>query len=324
MIQDLENIIVSYLDPDSYKTLQQYNPKKYNKLHQIKTEYEKIIPDVTKLNVFNTGVILKTSMVILFSEIIETKSDNVKDQIYGLIFDWFNSSVRDLIKEYKSVDLEPISYYEAFVDNNDLQIKYMTENSSEFYNLSFGDNVIRNHQTFKSINSVHSIINHVKEIDAIILSDDPTMLLSWFQVIGKLTDVSLNNDMKLLSKCKSISEVPKKTIVKILEFRDHFTIGPHAQRLLSPVFKEIYERSNKLIGEQIFQFHDFNDEYAKYKNSRRQICPANLPKDFAQCLYYILETANKLWWIYQEYKDMTIVDLGVFEFMWIYIKKKMQ
>lgn len=128
MIEDLQNIVTLYLDPISYIKLQCYNPKKYNKLGEIKKAYKCCIVDSIRKLIIASAIVLKTEVVNAYSENIESK-ELAHKKATNLIIEWSKSTIEYILTQYDSINLNPFAFIEFYLhEKKNPRIAYSLRN----------------------------------------------------------------------------------------------------------------------------------------------------------------------------------------------------
>jgi hypothetical protein len=306
MIPDLERLVISYLDPHSFKVIIQWKPRYIIDFQKIKDQYKLRIPEIMKDRIIETGVILKTSLTILYSESMEIP-DSQKYQIYSkikmLIKDWTQFRMEELISEYKIVDEEYFSNY-SFCFENSVYFNYIFKSESAPNSMRIHRDLICTKVEFddaKEIKEIFIILKKlrdiVKEHDILAIEHIKTYIQS-LAIFQKKT----NNITYLYALLQEIEQEIKLQNIEVFEkLKLDFESGELSHIILEFDNSNLFHKSQKFLKLKFFDFTDSDQDLNIIKINGEDVKIDILPPIF-KSIYNIIEITNKFLILYRYYK----------------------
>lgn len=267
MITDLTHVITSYLDPSSYKILNSYKPKKYNKLNQNIKNYELVIPEFTKYEIIKSGIVLKTEIVELYNQALYTISpEYYYRKVYDIIYTWLEQKIQNLFLRYEKIDYD-IEYISDQLFSEKITVCIKNKNTKTNHIITYPENVIYSYENYSILNMYNKLIQKSKQPD---------------QEFSDYLNTSFMQDQKIDDKmifqfCKQIDDL----------------------KFLFPTDNSTYQNSIKYYSQNLFQFTDFDSSLMRVS------IPINFPETFLTSLYYILQTADLFHRMAKSYMQIT-------------------
>ncbi len=300
MIKALLDLVCSYLDPDTYKTLIQINPNQFTQLLKIKRNYEDAIPEIMRTNIIRNGITLKYSMMILFSEIENLKHNldftNIKpiyNKIKYLIEDWYIFRIENLIDEYKKVDQDLFKYFIVNINGSIIQLSFKTYHTYQIFTYSGGiyhsqqsDDIKESMATGEMMINIKKILNHKLSTEKQI-SD----------IRQYLETVNLEKLQEIKYAILLILDKQPDKINELLEFLNRSDLQIFEDpNTIKEINDEIIDGKN-YRNRKLFQFSDIVNKKLFDISDNREY----LQDSCILCIYNIIETVDQFLRIFDTY-----------------------
>lgn len=269
MIKELQHIVTLYLDPTTYRTLNQYKPKKYNKLQYIIENYELAIPELTKFEIMKSGIKLKLTIVDSFNTILNNTNIIQKCcfECRNLINNWYNCRIKDLFAKYNKLNYDCIdlTIYRGQV-NIILKNKF---NEKIKHIISYPNNEIEDFQVYETKNSVIILQQKHKE----------------------LSKQEFINYLPIFYRRENISEA---------DIYGAYAYVANLNFLETKEDEKTYNISKKYYDTTLFNFVEYDTSLISMTN----VDKSQIPNNFLQSLYYIMQTVDQFYRIVKSYERM--------------------
>lgn len=274
MIKDLQHIVTSYLDLNSYLVLSNWKPQKYNKVQQIKKHYESAIPNLTKFEIVKTGIMLKCDIVDLFNTVLQG-CENLSVcsfKVNAIIEQWIHLMVNNLFLKCKNLnlgyDLSAIIFYN-YSQINTVDVELTNKLYTMNHRISYPNNIMEY--------SRYEVIKNFVELK---------------ENFYKLNDTEFKEYSKTLIKFTGeITDEDKEQLHNFFIEND-----------LTTLQQTQYENSKEYYTNNLFKFNIYNSSLIFISDNEK----FNISSGFMQGLYYILETVSEFRKIYKQYYNILL------------------
>lgn len=288
MIQDLQHIVTLYLDPDSYKTLNLYKPKKYNKLLKVKESYKNVIPYLLRNYILSSSSDTKLSIIWEYDNALRQN----KDTIYVvrncniMIQNWIRNTLYYLKSQYIKTDKEILQGFGTCVNETELSLSYIEKQKpytllfagkAEYFDSDVANELgivpllykIKKCVVDKNYGSIKDILDSA--VDA------STQMHLFKNVIYE----NLHR-IKIIFELQIVVGFLDRTFWKFWNENIHPEIPEHYTKMLIV---------DKYFNLRMFKFEPYDPEILPYQNNVKDI---EIDNTAMQCIYDIMCTADQL------------------------------